>query len=535
MSRFCRVAWIGVPSLILAGVLGLGIEHMRGRRQLDATVSELKLLGRLPVAEILFAPPGPSNGVREMIHAAGQLSSVAGPDMMKVIAPGQAVESFRQAGWRDSGGRSNAWETLAAWHRDHAQDFDELHRALAQPECRMAVDWRRGANVPLPSLLSYKVAARALSAGALVSARDGDKEAALRDLADLRRLERALEKDALHSSQLVRIASADIAVSAVWDIAQRPDWTEAELGALQAALPSTNFTRGIAESIRGDTSLWEITLRNWGASVLRADLNGAFPLRPLAMPSSLAQAPAFALEVIGRTGWALRVRVVDPFWRYAWRDQAVAFHLRTMDDFVRRCSRAGESADLQSLSLKDLPGTRSMGWYDRIRFQLTADFISSFHPSLLKALRTETRRALVETGIALRRYSLRHDRIPGALSDLVPGFLPSVPLDGMVGKPLRYRANPDGSPSLWSVGEDFHDDGGDPTPKDPTSTYLRWWDGKDAVLPRRASDTEFAAWQAKEAENGKREAGKLNLDPALARRYGLIPAPAPATNAPAPR
>lgn len=66
----------------------------------------------------------------------------------------------------------------------------------------------------------------------------------------------------------------------------------------------------------------------------------------------------------------------------------------------------------------------------------------------------------------------------------MPEFLSAVPMDWMHGKPLRYRLNPDGTFTLWSVNEDFKDDGGDATDTGAVSRQRDIWDGRDALWPR---------------------------------------------------
>jgi hypothetical protein len=61
---------------------------------------------------------------------------------------------------------------------------------------------------------------------------------------------------------------------------------------------------------------------------------------------------------------------------------------------------------------------------------------------------------------ALERHRLANGGYPKALADLVPRFLPTVPLDPMDGQPLRYRLNADGSFTLYGVGPNHADDGG---------------------------------------------------------------------------
>jgi hypothetical protein len=107
-------------------------------------------------------------------------------------------------------------------------------------------------------------------------------------------------------------------------------------------------------------------------------------------------------------------------------------------------------------------------------------------PNYIKAgrtcIRNETQRQLTITAIALARFHLRDGKFPAELDALVPQFLSAVPIDPMSAKPLRYRLNGDGSFTLYSVGEDGRDDGGDPTSGSATNRF-GLWEGQDAVWP----------------------------------------------------
>lgn len=78
------------------------------------------------------------------------------------------------------------------------------------------------------------------------------------------------------------------------------------------------------------------------------------------------------------------------------------------------------------------------------------------------ALRSEARITLLRTGIALERHRLAEARMPGDLNGMVPAYLPALPADPFDGQALRYRAQADGSPHLWSIGQDLVDEGGLP-------------------------------------------------------------------------
>jgi hypothetical protein len=110
--------------------------------------------------------------------------------------------------------------------------------------------------------------------------------------------------------------------------------------------------------------------------------------------------------------------------------------------------------------------------------------------------------ALLRSGlaaVAAERYRLGHGDWPRALADLVPAYLPAVPLDPFDGQPLRYRRT-DGGAVVYSVGEDGRDDGGDLSPPPhgylPRDVVLTLWD----VAGRRQPPEPPA--------DGKRESGQ---------------------------
>jgi hypothetical protein len=71
------------------------------------------------------------------------------------------------------------------------------------------------------------------------------------------------------------------------------------------------------------------------------------------------------------------------------------------------------------------------------------------------------------TFLALKAYQLKHGRLPAQLSELVPQFLPAVPVDDFDGQPLRYDPE---QKMLYSVSTNCQDDGGvqpDPRKSEP--------------------------------------------------------------------
>jgi hypothetical protein len=107
----------------------------------------------------------------------------------------------------------------------------------------------------------------------------------------------------------------------------------------------------------------------------------------------------------------------------------------------------------------------------------------------------QTEKRLCALALAARIYASQHDEsFPIELRDLVPTYIPSVPLDPMTsGEPLKYGVAP--SPIVYSAGENGVDEGGSEQPDDPRNSDSRW-NRKDLVLhlTRRQRTSPEAFW-----------------------------------------
>jgi len=190
-------------------------------------------------------------------------------------------------------------------------------------------------------------------------------------------------------------------------------------------------------------------------------------------------------------------------WRFAWLDQDEWHHLKNLQR-LRGMARTAAATKSFAAVRSDLDRYESVlsdrGFYDRLRYP-NPNSVLTLSKVLNKAMRAETERSMVICGIALKRYAVRHGKPPASLDSLVPAFVASVPFDCMDGKPLKYHLNADGSFSLYSVGEDGNDDGGDAVLR-PGKTSLRsLWERNDFVWPAAASAEELEAYRKESAKN----------------------------------
>jgi len=72
---------------------------------------------------------------------------------------------------------------------------------------------------------------------------------------------------------------------------------------------------------------------------------------------------------------------------------------------------------------------------------------------------TEASARMSNLAIAITLFKQRNGTYPTTLSDLVPDFIASVPIDPFDGRPMRYLLVDDGA-VIYSVGSDFQDNGG---------------------------------------------------------------------------
>ena len=98
------------------------------------------------------------------------------------------------------------------------------------------------------------------------------------------------------------------------------------------------------------------------------------------------------------------------------------------------------------------------------------------------------------TAVAVKRFQLRHGKLPETLAALTPEILASVPVDYMDGKSMKYKLHPDGRFVLYSVGEDRQDEAGSTALAPGKSNQRSLWDRKDFVWPATATAEELGEY-----------------------------------------
>lgn len=481
------------------GLLGLWLEHERAKARLAAFKADLIAKGeKLAIADhVPKVPPALSNAAPDFIAAANRLTELKAewqPARMRMVEPGKARVTWRQPEL-PSDKEPDLWPLIIAHVEENRPLLAEMAVALQRPEMVLILDYSKGFTLLIPHVSKQKAAATTLANAALVDLRGDQASAALTSLLAATRLAR-LNEEPLLISQLVRAAIGQIAAGATWECLQFTGWQDGDLRRLQAEWEAWDMKRGWQAAMNMERAMGsDIFAKCRGNSEMMRMLDALGMPGPPGGPSGgsffddLFNNPKQAGErvlVFGVTiGWTLWFSYDDEQWtlnqHQAWFDGA----------------RAAAKADAFEPAFTRMT-VESKRWENPPKTLLLSRMVL---PALLKSHQKfahfEVVRRLTFTAVALHRHKLKHGQFPESLGALVPEFLAEVPRDFMDGQPLRYRREPDGQFRLWSVGEDFKDDGGDATTVGaPSNNPFDWLKGRDWVWPQPASQAEVATYHA---------------------------------------
>ena len=399
---------------------------------------------------------------------------------MQFVGAGKAAVIFTAAGPVPSftGSRSNppTWEQLAAECDSSSNALRELRDALQKPPRQLDRNFTNPfATQPMAPFVSMRRAAQWLAADSLCAMHQGDLALCQTDLHTLTQLIQMHRDDPTLVSAMMRVAISGLALAATWDALQTNGWNDTALLQMQRDWEAIDLALALEQCMVGE--------RAWVGQAFQMNRQASFQDQQKTL-TMWAPASTNALA-------DLKDRVVGAGITAYWRghiNEDELFYLRQKQaqiESIRKLTTNGSgvmvSAELQA-QLASLQKEQDSPF---VRYQHL--FTTLAMPNASRAteavLRNETQRRMTITAVALKRFHLRTKRYPTTLAKLMPQFIATGLMDPWSGKPFHYRPNADGTFTLYSVGEDGRDDGGDPTPAKPSNDPPNMWTGRDAVWP----------------------------------------------------
>jgi hypothetical protein len=492
-----RWTWRSVLVLLAIFAIFIFEENVRGRIMLARCKAELRAQGaKLTLAELdLPKPSAETNGAAALIAIADQLHQDTAEtretgsmpeEGFVFVKPGVAAVMHKQFAPIQKVYPSSSLKRSGTWHNANDAAFNHgLERAreiLQQGPVEFELHYSAGMGMLLPHLARVRGLSRWFTASALVKLHDADITGALDCLEAKRKLADCLADERALVCQLVRIRIETSIFAVAWEIMQVDKLSDTELLRLLRICEMSDVTNEMIkaferETIAWDQQYWDIKQASWTKELAEGVRSG---------------------NLFGE-GWRTFPLIFrGMLWMTAWLDQdeqrALQLRYATLEE-----ARQGVNAGCWDKARSYLPEEY---WHGTSSWRY---ILSAFGPnigwrkSVLNSFHVQTERELALTAIALKRYKLRSGQFPEDLSGLVPELLHQPPRDYMDGGSLRYRLNGDGTFTLYSVGDDCEDNGGDATPFEKHGSSYLFWYGRDAVWPRVATAEEIQAWETRRA------------------------------------
>ena len=318
--------------------------------------------------------------------------------------------------------------------------LDQVTEAARRPRAQYDLHYSDGPNALLPHLAIHKSMAARLRTRAAARVAAGDTAGAAEDIETVFRLAELTGEDPVLIGYLVQVAIQSIAYSAFWDGTSQHVWSDAQLAAFQQRFAGLKQRDSLVRAFRGERLFGKTTFELMREGRLDAETLGAVEGSGGGFPGTLVPR--------------------------AWLLQNQAYHSQVLDqivDALQRCDPergiAGKGSvwETERVDQKvfDTAGRRYHPY--RIFTHMLLPALARVHT---KADRSLTTSRLAITVAALERHRLATGGYPKTLDELVPRWVPAVPLDPMDGQPLRYRLAADGSFTLYSIGANHTDDQG---------------------------------------------------------------------------
>jgi hypothetical protein len=415
-----------------------------------------------------------------------------------MISPGKAMIGWQQPKIMVFGVFcvTNTWEELSRELATANGEIESFQNLTNHPILDFNLDYEKGSDLLLPHLGWLKGSAQWLSAAALYDLHEGDPKSACTNVRAMLAIAKGESDERNLISQLVRIAIAAIGANATWEILQDPNISDENLAQLEQDWQSLDFTKSLELALMFERveNLQEC-VQTRKSSEKFDKLWGYFYT-----PDAFAEPE---LDQFGeRPRRSLFLRKCDELqWRWFWSYQDELYGLRSLQVVIDATRSAQTSKSFQVVQSFTSPRLFQLNEKHSVNPMNGLRDVFRGGPrvaALRVAMQIETTRNMVITAIALKRYQLQHQQFPASLNELTPELLNAVPVDWMVGQPLRYRRNADGTFLLYSVGENGQDDGGNPALEQDFKflNYYKWQDHVvlDWVWPQPAMAEEVQAY-----------------------------------------
>ena len=337
----------------------------------------------------------------------------------------------------DAASQKEAGRAIIGVLQQFDDEFAELAAASVRPHSVFRLNYSENFRMLLPHLASLKGISQALRLRAVARLAADQKQGAFEDVKLGLRFADVLKSEPLLISQLVRIASLQLAMQPLWEGAVRHEWSETQLVELQQILVKMDFLASYGVAIR--------TERAFGNATIDELRTGKIPFSSLGdIGDGGPGAPDVASRIVPSGWYRLNQLTLNRLFQERCLPLIDPARHRVDAELAKSIDEAPE-----------LKGAAMFNVFARLLFPAVGK-------SALKFAHAQASVDLSLTACALERFRLKHGTYPSNLDPLVPEFIERIPVDVMTGELPRYRLEADGRFVLYSVGWNQLDEDGKP-------------------------------------------------------------------------
>jgi hypothetical protein len=324
---------------------------------------------------------------------------------------------------------SETTKNLLAQHiADNQQALELLHKGAAAEYFRYPVDFSAGLGTLMPYLNQLKKGAKLLNLEAVLYAEKGKPQLATDSVISSFGIAHSLTKEPMLVSQLVRIASETLTVSALEHIVNRTELADEQLAEITEYMYNAEDPSAMSRGYVGE----------------RCTVLSVFK-----KPTSLSA------EILGAD--VPPVPVLELYKALGLADMDAVTYIDHMDGYHKTTQLP---AHLRQKAADAIDANVSEVCRIRILLRIIMPALAGVTKVDLRNM-AQLRTAI--TALAIQRCRLATSRLPDSLAELVPTYLDAVPKDPFDGNDLRYKKLETGF-VVYSIGEDRSDDGGKERP-----------------------------------------------------------------------
>lgn len=332
--------------------------------------------------------------------------------------------------------------------------YELVDNALQRPKIRMNGDYGIPFDINIPNFVMLRIVAQELAARAQCHLLQDQPEAAVRDLARMKQLERfSIEPNPMTLvSAMINVAIHGLYTEMIADGFRLDVWQDAQLAELQKQIGATDIMSPVQLALNMERVAINRSCDRWRTQPEE------FVWLIAGMPTvhQGKQKISFQQRMV-----LLALRIVPTGWYY----QNQLTHNQVADSMPLKAYSPNTRTILTTKDggyLKTIEAMVADKWiYNKWSKNLLATLaIPNYTRAAKTAARNQTRLNLALIACALERYRIARGGYPETLDALKGEFLKEIPHDLIGGGPLKYRRTADGKFLLYSLGWNETDDGG---------------------------------------------------------------------------